>query len=88
MQFSSPLGWEETLGWRNCATHSTYSHVPLTTERRTQQPKENIHMKIGIIGAGNIGATVAKKLAASGHDVKLANSRGPETIRDLCPRPA
>ncbi len=45
-------------------------------------------MKIGIIGAGNIGATVAKKLAASGHDVKLANSRGPETIRDLCPRPA
>jgi predicted dinucleotide-binding enzyme len=40
-------------------------------------------MKIGIIGAGNIGATIARKLAASGHDVKLANSRGPETIHDL-----
>lgn len=40
-------------------------------------------MKIGIIGAGNIGATLARKLAASGHEVKLANSRGPETIRDL-----
>lgn len=40
-------------------------------------------MKIGIIGAGNIGATLARKLAASGHDVKLANSRGPDTIRDL-----
>ena len=40
-------------------------------------------MKIGIIGAGNIGATVAQKLAAAGHDVKLANSRGPETIREL-----
>ena len=40
-------------------------------------------MKIGIIGAGNIGATVAKKLAAAGHVVKLANARGPETIRDL-----
>jgi predicted dinucleotide-binding enzyme len=40
-------------------------------------------MKIGIIGAGNIGATIAKKLSADGHDVKLANSRGPETIRDL-----
>jgi predicted dinucleotide-binding enzyme len=40
-------------------------------------------MKIGIIGAGNIGATVAQKLAAGGHEVKLANSRGPETIRDL-----
>lgn len=40
-------------------------------------------MKIGIIGAGNIGATLARKLAASGHGVKLANSRGPDTIRDL-----
>lgn len=40
-------------------------------------------MKIGIIGAGHIGATIAKKLAAIGHDVKLANSNGPESIRGL-----
>lgn len=40
-------------------------------------------MKIGIIGAGNIGATLAGKLVASGHSVKLANSKGPETIADL-----
>jgi predicted dinucleotide-binding enzyme len=40
-------------------------------------------MKVGIIGAGNIGASIAQKLAAVGHEVKLANSRGPETIRDL-----
>jgi 8-hydroxy-5-deazaflavin:NADPH oxidoreductase len=40
-------------------------------------------MKIGIIGAGNIGAILARKLAASGHEVKLANSKGPDTIRDL-----
>jgi predicted dinucleotide-binding enzyme len=40
-------------------------------------------MKIGIIGAGNIGATLARKLAASGHEVKLANSKGPDPIRDL-----
>lgn len=40
-------------------------------------------MRIGIIGAGNIGATLARKLAASGHEIKLANSRGPDTIRDL-----
>ena len=33
-------------------------------------------MRIGIIGAGDIGATLARKLAASGHEVKLANSRG------------
>lgn len=37
-------------------------------------------MKIGIIGIGHIGATLAKKLSAAGHDVKVANSRGPETI--------
>ncbi|WP_315831587.1 NADPH-dependent F420 reductase [Bradyrhizobium prioriisuperbiae] len=40
-------------------------------------------MKIGIIGGGNIGATLARKLVASGHEVKLANSKGPDTIRDL-----
>ncbi|MEZ2132246.1 MULTISPECIES: NADPH-dependent F420 reductase [unclassified Sinorhizobium] len=40
-------------------------------------------MKIGIIGAGNIGATLARKLAAGGHEVKLANSKGPDTIREL-----
>ncbi|NGN44709.1 NAD(P)-binding domain-containing protein [Mesorhizobium sp. CGMCC 1.15528] len=40
-------------------------------------------MKIGIIGAGNIGATLSRKLAASGHEVKLANSKGPDSIRDL-----
>lgn len=40
-------------------------------------------MKIGIIGAGNIGATLARKLSNQGHAVKLANSRGPDTIADL-----
>lgn len=37
-------------------------------------------MKIGILGTGNIGATLVKDLAAAGHNVKVANSRGPETI--------
>lgn len=37
-------------------------------------------MKIGILGAGHIGATLAKRLSAAGHQVKVANSRGPETI--------
>jgi predicted dinucleotide-binding enzyme len=37
-------------------------------------------LKIGILGAGTIGGTLARKLAAAGHDVKVANSRGPETI--------
>ncbi|GAB3529438.1 NADPH-dependent F420 reductase [Arthrobacter monumenti] len=37
-------------------------------------------MKIGILGAGSIGATLATKLSRAGHEVKIANSRGPETI--------
>jgi predicted dinucleotide-binding enzyme len=37
-------------------------------------------MKIGLLGAGSFGATLARMLAAAGHDVKVANSRGPETI--------
>jgi 8-hydroxy-5-deazaflavin:NADPH oxidoreductase len=40
-------------------------------------------MKIGIIGAGNIGATLTRKLAGSGHEVKLANSKGPDSLRGL-----
>ncbi|WP_460096592.1 NADPH-dependent F420 reductase [Pseudomonas sp. S3_C01] len=40
-------------------------------------------MKIGIIGAGNIGATLARKLAACGHEVKLANSKAPQSIQNL-----
>jgi predicted dinucleotide-binding enzyme len=39
-----------------------------------------IVMKIGILGVGHIGKTLARKLGAAGHDVKVANSRGPETI--------
>lgn len=37
-------------------------------------------MKIGVMGAGTIGSTVVRKLSAAGHEVKVANSRGPETI--------
>jgi 8-hydroxy-5-deazaflavin:NADPH oxidoreductase len=37
-------------------------------------------MKIGILGAGSIGSILARKLSTAGHDVKIANSRGPHTI--------
>jgi predicted dinucleotide-binding enzyme len=40
-------------------------------------------MKIGIIGAGHIGATLAGHFARAGHEVAIANSRGPKTLRDL-----
>jgi 8-hydroxy-5-deazaflavin:NADPH oxidoreductase len=38
-------------------------------------------MKIGIIGAGMIGGTLARRLVALGHEVALANSRGLDTLR-------
>ena len=38
---------------------------------------------IGLIGAGNIGAQVARLAVAHGHDVVISNSRGPETLTAL-----
>lgn len=40
-------------------------------------------MKIGIIGAGLIGGTLARRWVQLGHDVSIANSRGPETLKDV-----
>ena len=40
-------------------------------------------MKIGIIGAGHIGGTLTRRLAVAGHEVSVANSRGPESLAAL-----
>jgi predicted dinucleotide-binding enzyme len=40
-------------------------------------------MKIGIIGAGSMGATLARYLAKLGHDVSIANARGPGSLAAL-----
>jgi predicted dinucleotide-binding enzyme len=40
-------------------------------------------MKIGIIGAGNIGGALTRRFTALGHKVFVANSRRPETLADL-----
>jgi predicted dinucleotide-binding enzyme len=40
-------------------------------------------MRIGIIGAGQIGGTLTRRFTALGHDVSVANSRGPGTLADL-----
>jgi predicted dinucleotide-binding enzyme len=40
-------------------------------------------MKIGIIGAGHIGGTLTRRFRDLGHDVIVANSRGPETLLEL-----
>jgi len=38
---------------------------------------------IGLIGAGHIGAQLARLAVAHGHDVVISNSRGPETLTEL-----
>jgi hypothetical protein len=40
-------------------------------------------MRIGVIGAGSIGGTLARYLAKLGHQVSIANSRGPESLTAL-----
>ncbi|MGK2964466.1 MAG: NADPH-dependent F420 reductase [Tepidiformaceae bacterium] len=40
-------------------------------------------MNIGIIGAGNIGGALTRRLTSLGHQVTVANSRGPETLAEL-----
>ena len=40
-------------------------------------------MRIAIIGAGNMGATLAARLTGLGHQVAIANSRGPQTLADV-----
>jgi predicted dinucleotide-binding enzyme len=42
-----------------------------------------LNMRIGIIGAGQIGGTLTRRLTALGHEVRVANSRDPETLADL-----
>jgi hypothetical protein len=40
-------------------------------------------MKIGVIGSGNIGRTAAELFVEAGHEVTIANSRGPDSLADL-----
>lgn len=51
-----------------------------------QTDKENMmsgRRRIGIIGAGNIGSTLTRHFTRLGHDVVVANSRGPATLGEL-----
>jgi predicted dinucleotide-binding enzyme len=38
---------------------------------------------VAIIGSGKIGATLARRLTQTGHEVTLANSRGPASLEPL-----
>jgi predicted dinucleotide-binding enzyme len=40
-------------------------------------------MKIGIIGSGQVGGALTHRLQNLGHDVTVANSRGPQSLTEL-----
>jgi 8-hydroxy-5-deazaflavin:NADPH oxidoreductase len=40
-------------------------------------------MRIGIIGSGHIGGTGARLFARAGHEIAIANSRGPDSLAGL-----
>lgn len=40
-------------------------------------------MRIAVVGAGNIGGNLARRLAGLGHQVTVANSRAPGTLAAL-----
>ncbi len=40
-------------------------------------------MKIGVIGIGEMGATIARRWSENGHRVRVANSRGPVTVKQF-----
>src|SRR5690348_4033103 len=40
-------------------------------------------MTIAVLGSGRIGAAAARLFVAAGHEIAIANSRGPESLREL-----
>lgn len=40
-------------------------------------------MRIGVIGAGKIGATVGRRLVEVGHEVAISNSRGRDAVKPV-----
>ena len=61
----------------------SYQKVQTTAASSEPYPPRSSVMKIGIIGAGQIGSTLTRRLTALGHKVFVANSRGPKTLSDL-----
>src|SRR5438270_12340688 len=46
-------------------------------------PGKGEHMNIGVIGPGDIGEVIVRKLRDADYPVRMANSRGPESLRGL-----
>ncbi|MEU5382178.1 NAD(P)-binding domain-containing protein [Streptomyces sp. NPDC005968] len=75
-----------TVGARRLDSRTQYGRPPhrrLARRAANRHSERHVRMRIGIIGAGNIGATLTRRLSALGHEVRVANSRDPQTLADL-----
>lgn len=61
--------------------HNGREHI--STRSRPSNRLKETKVRIGIIGSGNIGVTAARLFVVAGHEVAIANSRGPESLRDV-----
>ena len=43
-------------------------------------------MEIGTIGAGDFAQAFAKRVLKAGHKIKISNSRGPDSLREIVSR--
>jgi predicted dinucleotide-binding enzyme len=64
-------------------TVSQAETLPAPSDPPPHRTVQETSVKIGIIGAGNIGGNLTRRLTALGHHVSVANSRGPETLSSL-----
>src|SRR5258705_8140667 len=56
---------------------------PLTNQGTRHHLGKGESMNFGVIGPGDIGEVIIRKLRDAGYPVKMANSRGPESLKDL-----
>src|SRR4051812_35541902 len=68
---------------RACGRRSTTARSRPSAAANGRTCTWEADMRIGIIGAGQIGGTLTRRLRALGHEVLVANSRGPGTLADL-----
>src|SRR4029079_19505209 len=76
---ASIRAWSGRCG-RGLGFSAIGSDLPSTDHRRSGRRQA---MRIGLIGVGNIGGTLARTFVRAGHEVVLSNSRGPESLSEL-----
>src|SRR5689334_4395189 len=69
--------------WTQIVTDEELKAERTSRQVNTQTSKEENGMKIGILGSGRIGATAARLFVGAGHEVAIANSRGPDSLLAL-----